>query len=104
METQNQDRQDSPKRVVLSRTSIRQLNQLHAYIQADHRSDEPADDVIHAILDQIALIPTIPAAYPAHPFLHGYRRAICMSWFINFVEFENEIRIMTIEHMSRMPK
>jgi plasmid stabilization system protein ParE len=104
METEETHRQDGSKRVVLSRTSIRQLDQLHAYIQADHRSDEPADDVIHAILDRIALIPTISAAYPPHPFLHGYRRAICMSWFINFVEFESEIRIMTIEHMSRMPK
>lgn len=104
METQNQDRQDSPKRVVLSRTSIRQLVHLHAHISADHKADKPADDVINSILDRISLIPTIPSAHPEHPILPGYRRAICMSWFINFIEREDEIRIISIEHMSRMPK
>jgi plasmid stabilization system protein ParE len=96
----------SPIRILWSPDSIRQLENLHGFIQ--EQSEQNADHIIDELLETVGALTTLPFRYPSDEYdLSGNPNIRCMVLHgirVSYEVTQNSIHILRIRHSRQEPQ
>lgn len=95
------------KRVIWSKSSLKQLFKIHADVLKESDSLNIADKLLDDLLTSSEMLEDQPKLYPLDKYRKNnkgnYRAYEVHSYRISYREFKENIRIVRVRHTSRKP-
>lgn len=95
------------RKIVWSRTSIKQLEKIHEFVYKETHSLIISDNLVNGILDATMVLINQPDLYPIDKYRiqnnGSYRAFEVFNYRIAYREFKHTIRILQVRHTSRKP-
>ncbi len=88
-------------RVVYAPRSLRDLQEIHAYITAESKNQAVADQFLGRLFDVCETLSVLPTRYASYPHAKSWRMMPFGSYLVFFTISDDSVRVGHIRHGAR---